>query len=256
MVSQNDINNTVQDNNFSVNLSTPGNGVTSATNHTDNTDSNSNAENLISSGGISGGDAFTRFNISSTQSYSLGIDNSDSDNLKITNGISPSSGTTFMNMDSIGRFNWPTQPAFSAFRSSDVNGITGDGTNHTIIFDSERFDIGGNFNTSTGAFTAPIAGIYFIKTALVLLNVFDAGFTIGNAVFDFTPGTPDLFWGMSPISVTQGNGGFALQGSNIVQMNGGDSVVVIVSVSGGGLTVNLGGGPLGGSTRFQGWLLG
>lgn len=41
-----------------------------------------------------------------------------------------------------------------------VFGVTGDGTTYQIIFDNEYFDIGGDYDTATGVFTAPSAGYY------------------------------------------------------------------------------------------------
>ena len=50
----------------------------------------------------------------------------------------------------------PNQPAFSAFRDSS----TVEGLNGTIVFNGTRSNIGSHYNTSTGKFTAPVAGLY------------------------------------------------------------------------------------------------
>lgn len=36
----------------------------------------------------------------------------------------------------------------------------------TILFDTERYDLGADFNTTTGQFTAPVAGIYHFDTGI------------------------------------------------------------------------------------------
>ena len=53
----------------------------------------------------------------------------------------------------------PNVPAFRAFKSGTSTVTT---TGAAIwVCDSEIFDNGGNFNTSTGKFTAPVDGYYF-----------------------------------------------------------------------------------------------
>ena len=81
--------------------------------------------------------------------------------LKVDN-IQNSSGTSALSIDSSGRVTQPAKPAFSAhgddwFSLSSANSwikISG--------FDTERFDIGGNYNTSNQEFTVPVDGIYMV----------------------------------------------------------------------------------------------
>ena len=65
------------------------------------------------------------------------------------------------------------QPAFRAGRSTDVN----PGANGTIVFNyvanPTHFNQGGYYDNSTGAFTAPVAGIYNFYTQVLWENVPD-----------------------------------------------------------------------------------
>ena len=65
------------------------------------------------------------------------------------------------------------QPAFRAGRSTDVN----PGNNGTIVFNyvanPTHFNQGGYYDNSTGAFTAPVAGIYNFYTQVLWENVPD-----------------------------------------------------------------------------------
>ena len=82
--------------------------------------------------------------------------------------IQHSGGTTGLTIDSTGRILQPAKPAFRAriAGSSSAHGDTG-----TLVFETEDFDIGGNYNTSTGIFTAPISGIYhFMFRAITATN--------------------------------------------------------------------------------------
>ena len=61
-----------------------------------------------------------------------------------------------MTIDSNGYVTTPYQPSFNAQRTTN-QGIQG-GT--TLVFDQARHNTGNHYNTSTGVFTAPIAGDY------------------------------------------------------------------------------------------------
>jgi hypothetical protein len=67
-----------------------------------------------------------------------------------------------MTLDKNGRLLKPYQPAFRATSSGGTNTTAG----NNLIFDTKDFDIGTNYNTANGRFTAPVAGIYlFYVTA-------------------------------------------------------------------------------------------
>ncbi len=52
------------------------------------------------------------------------------------------------------------QPSFLAYVNTTIPNVTGDGTLYTIIYDTEVYDQGSDFNLGTSTFTAPITGKY------------------------------------------------------------------------------------------------
>ena len=51
----------------------------------------------------------------------------------------------------------PNQPVFWAYRTSNYN-LTTSATE--MVYDTEKIDVGGNYNPSNGRFTAPVDGLY------------------------------------------------------------------------------------------------
>jgi len=76
-----------------------GGDVITRVQNSDDTNLTSHAFFNVLSGGTSGGDPFIHFQIPTALQYSLGIDNSDTDNFKLTDGASPSLGTEYMILD-------------------------------------------------------------------------------------------------------------------------------------------------------------
>ena len=50
---------------------------------------------------------------------------------------------------------------FLAFDSVAGTDVTGDGSDYSIIYETESYDVGSNYNAATGRFTAPVTGKYF-----------------------------------------------------------------------------------------------
>ena len=65
-----------------------------------------------------------------------------------------------MRIDASGRVTMPYQPAFSAFKTSLTLPST---TWTTIVYDSCAINRGSHYSTSTGRFTAPVAGYYYFE---------------------------------------------------------------------------------------------
>lgn len=81
--------------------------------------------------------------------------------------------------------------AFLAYLETSVLNVTGDGTEYTVIFDTEVFDIGADFNLGTSVFTAPITGKYHIDVAGSLIggtvmSTVICRITTSNRVYRFT----------------------------------------------------------------------
>jgi len=61
----------------------------------------------------------------------------------------------------------PNQPSFTAHRQVDQD-ITSSNTNVNLIFDAVDHNIGNHYSTSTGKFTCPVSGVYFISFSIRL----------------------------------------------------------------------------------------
>lgn len=63
-----------------------------------------------------------------------------------------------MRIDSSGRVTTPFQPAFRVFHNNTL--AWNSGALSPIVYNTAVFNVGNHYNTSTGVFTAPIAGVY------------------------------------------------------------------------------------------------
>ena len=102
-------------------------------------------------------------------------------------------------VDNSGRMTVPNQPSFMVIMTS---GPTVTGTSVTTLpWNSEIFDVGNNFNTSTYTFTAPVAGKYYMHLHLEFHS--DSSWTsstwsyVGDFYVNGVQKTGADFWGHS-----------------------------------------------------------
>lgn len=153
MVSQNSIDDTIEENNFSVNRSGAGVTVVSSVNHSDNSNTDSNAQQLIKSGGASGGDPYTRYLISGTQEFSVGIDNTDSDKLKIGPNAHPSTGIASISVKPAGDITF-----YGAYEFPTTDGSAG----QTLVTDGT-----GNIDWGSTAGSGEVLQVIYAQTSTV-----------------------------------------------------------------------------------------
>lgn len=107
-------------------------------------------------------------NVFSSLTGNFILQTSNADQIQVSNGTN-----TILNMSPTGEFTTPLQPAFLAYLISPSIGVTGNGTEVVVNFDTESFDIGNNF-TSSNLFTAPVTGKYILGTNVTFTNLSSA----------------------------------------------------------------------------------
>lgn len=78
-----------------------------------------------------------------------------------------------------GEINYPGQCSFMAYLSSTATDVTGDGTYYKIIPDTELWDVGSNYDNTTGVFTAPYTSLYQFVGGITY-----GGLAAGNTIID------------------------------------------------------------------------
>ena len=141
------------------------------------------------------------------------------------------------------------QCAFLAYNSASDASVTGDGTNFTVIFDTEIYDQNNNFD-GTSTFTAPLTGKYHfdMQTALSPLAGTNTSAYILLVTTKHTYLIDYQSWTANPFTA------MSLQGSIDCNMDAGDTAIVQVIVA--GLSKNVGvGGQANPNTFFSGHLI-
>jgi hypothetical protein len=160
--------------------------------NTNTTMAGSNAQLSIAVGsGGSGGlsDPVLYFNIASSQTYAVGLDNSDSDKFKMS--ASNALGTTdVFTSTSAGVITLPLQPMFHAeLQTSDFNqtglaAIYTLGSGNALALQQQGTPSG---IATNGIFTAPVAGVYSFSYCIQATAI-TGGMTNGRSWFLFSPG--------------------------------------------------------------------
>jgi len=74
-------------------------------------------------------------------------------------------GNNYISIEPTGEITYPLQSAFYAYLAADKNNVSGNSTVYTVPFDTESFDRNGDFNTTTGFFTVPVTGVYYLSAS-------------------------------------------------------------------------------------------
>ncbi len=121
---------------------------------------------------------------------------------------------------------------FRARMSGGYN--TSNNTQGQIVFQSEDFDLGGAYNTGSGAFTANIAGYYFVDASLQFSNA-QSNYSFRSSIFK-----NNSEYCFNQMWNDGSNGENHNKISSIVYLNGSSDYITIKAWqnSGGNLTVN------------------
>jgi len=185
------------------------------------------------------GDSFVQFDINGTGEFRIGVDDDDSDKFKLSVGSALGTNDTFV-MSSDGERTMPLQPAATLWFSAGANLVTGDGSEYTIIWDSELFDQNNDFNTGTGTWTAPVTGRYRIILSPWFDDVNSSSFSSQNIKIvtsnrTYKGGVRDAFlWASQQV----GEGQSTTVISVLADMDAGDTCTTTMTVSGGTKTIN------------------
>jgi hypothetical protein len=195
--------------------------------NTDNGGTTSRAQIDIRVGGDNVGDPQLNYVVTGETTWSTGIDNSDTDKYKISQGAVLGTNDVFV-FTNTGAITMPLQPAFGA-KAALQSDVTGDGTVYTITFtDAEYFDQNDDFD-GTSTFTAPVAGLYQfnsdINTGGITASHTDGYITLSTSNRDY------LSDFVSPAAARSSSDSYSFNMSILVDMDVSDTAVMKITVS-------------------------
>jgi len=197
------------------------------------------------------GDSALQFDINSINKFIAGVDDSDGDSFKVSQGGALGINDFFV-IDSNGHRLLPMQSSFFAQRNTTALNVTGDGTVYTVAFDVEVFDRNGDYNPITSEFMAPVDGLYCFGTHVLVAC--ESGNNDGFVRFNENGGAIAFIGSRLNPGVSRNVAGQIQFNHHIlIRLNTGDLINVDLSLSGTGLTTDVIGS--GNGTVFYGWLV-
>ena len=165
-------------------------------------------------------------------------------------GISTSSTSgTAISIDSNNIVTYPNRPCFNVLLGTTMNNIA-TSTDITVQYNSEHFDLGADFNTSTYTFTAPVTGKYqftYNVNCNMLTNTGTNYFTTiktSNRDYNYSSSIdPSMF-------ASNLNDIYTFNGSIVADLDSNDTAYITFHLNGGGTSVDIGW-----SSYFSGFLV-
>lgn len=153
-------------------------------------------------------------------------------------GIAKVDGTTIAATGGVVSTVSVTNSAFSAYRSSPLVAATTAGVEYAYVCNGTFFDVGGDFSTSTGKFTAPVAGYYMFRLTVLLYDLTSA-MTSGwcDLLVTDSGGTTvqnNFHESRNPYAIRRADGYVSLEGGDIVFLTAGYKVFPQVRINGAG----------------------
>lgn len=136
---------------------------------------------------------------------------------------------------------------FVAYKSAQTDNVTGDGTEYTIIFNTELGDVNSNYNNANGVFTAPLTGYYQLNAKFLLRGVSgqtNVGLTIRTSQADYT----------TTVNVVATATDYDMSLSVLATMSVNETATVIVAANGGSKVCDIY-GHAGARTSFSGFMI-
>ena len=141
--------------------------------------------------------------------------------------------------DTDGAVTKPLTPAFFAYNDAQIDDATGDNTLYgPIVYGTETFDQGADYNTANGTFTAPVSGRYFLQAAV----------STGENVAAHTDGTFELITSNRTVKVyydpgamegSASTGQCTIQCSGVFDMDAADTATTKIRIYGSTKTVDI-----------------
>jgi hypothetical protein len=185
-------------------------------------------------------DAFVIYSVNGAQTWSQGVDNSDSDKFKITTGSSPSAGTVAISIDSAGMVTMANDATISTLTLTNALTVANGGTGATTLTDH-----GVVLGSGTGAVSVTAVG----TDGQVLIGATGADpafatITSTGSTITFTPGANTLNMEVDAaasgavVTLTGDSGGaISPDGSGDIGINGGTNITTAGAAN--AITVNL-----------------
>lgn len=198
------------------------------------------ARSTITVGGGSAADPTLNFNVSGVTDFEMGIDNSSSDRLTISQSTALGTNDVWR-MTPAGERTMPLQPAFLAYANATLSNLTGNSTLASpIIFNTEVFDQNSDYNNATGLFTAPVTGIYVFHYSLGISGLTAAHVSLISGIsLNGTTNSRTASVSYNPSSSIDATFGNWVTSSCVVSMTAMDTYEVYLRVDGGAQVVSV-----------------